>query len=105
MQEGATVGRFRLIRRLGAGGMGEVYRAIDESLQRDVALKILPPGIAHDERRLDRLREEARSLAALSHPNILTVYDLGREAGVTFVVTELLEGETLRALLKRGRVP
>ncbi len=99
---GTLLGRYRIIGSLGSGGMGEVYRARDTELGRDVAVKVLPDEVAHDAERLERFRREARFLARLSHPNILEVFDVGEEAGVIYVVTELLEGRTLRERLDRG---
>src|SRR5262249_18985560 len=85
--------------------MGEVYRARDERLDRDVAVKVLPAAVAHDPNRLARFEREAKSVAALSHPNILAVFDTGRDGGRAFVVTELLDGETLATRLGRGTLP
>jgi Tol biopolymer transport system component len=85
--------------------MGEVYRARDTRLGRDVAVKVLPGNAAHDPDRLQRFAQEARATAALNHPNILTVYDIGAEDDVQYVVSELLEGETLKAVLERGALP
>ena len=99
---GEELGHFRITAAIGAGGMGEVYRARDERLGRDVAIKVLPPGVAGDPDRLARFEREARALAHLSHPNILTIHDFGREGGISFAVTELLDGETLRAVIERG---
>ncbi len=87
---------------LGAGGMGEVYRARDPKLGREVAIKVLPESLAKDPEALARFQVEARALAALSHPNILGIFELGRENGVSFAVMEVLEGETLRDKLKDG---
>jgi len=102
---GTSLGRYRILEPLGAGGMGEVYRAHDTGLAREVAVKVLPVEVASDPERLARFRQEARFLARLSHPNILEVFDVGEEDGVTFVVTELLEGMTLRERLDRGPLP
>jgi Tol biopolymer transport system component len=85
--------------------MGEVYRARDTRLQRDVAVKVLPAAVADDARALARFERETRALAALSHPSILVLHDIGREGGVAFAVTELLEGETFRSVLHRGALP
>ena len=85
--------------------MGEVYRAQDTRLGRDVAIKVLPEEFTGDRERLRRLEREARAAAALSHPNVLAVYDVGTDGGVFYVVTELLEGETLRARSKHGAMP
>ena len=90
-----------IVELVGVGGMGEVYRATDSRLKRDVAIKVLPAGVAGDEISLQRFRREARAVAALSHPNILAIFDFGNEGGVEYAVTELLEGETLRARMAR----
>src|SRR5262249_20570463 len=82
--------------------MGEVYRARDSRLGRDVAVKVLPEHLASDAQALKRFQREARAVAALSHPNILALYDVGSEQGISYVVTELLEGENLRACLTQG---
>ncbi|MGH9801223.1 MAG: protein kinase domain-containing protein, partial [Blastocatellia bacterium] len=99
---GRTLGHYRIISLLGAGGMGEVYRARDLRLERDVAVKILPETLADNSDALHRFEREAKAVAALSHPNILSIFDFGTEAGVSYAVTELLEGETLRERLKRS---
>jgi len=99
---GTRLGPYEIVAPLGAGGMGEVYRARDSRLDRDVAIKILPERLAHDPQALARFEREAKAVAALSHPNILAIYDVGRESGITYAVTELLEGETLRSRLGRG---
>ncbi len=99
---GRTLGRYRLESLLGAGGMGEVYRARDLRLGREVAVKILPPHLAAHPEALRRFEHEARAVAALAHPNILSIYDFGAEEGVSYAVMELLEGETLRERLARG---
>ena len=95
--EGTSLGPYRILGRIGAGGMGEVYRARDTRLDRDVAIKVLPGGFSNDQAAIKRFRREAKALASLSHPNILTVYDVGEQDGVIFVVMELLHGETLRS--------
>jgi Tol biopolymer transport system component len=102
---GSTIAHYRITAPLGAGGMGEVYRATDTKLGREVAVKVLPADVAGDADRLARLEREARAVAALSHPNILSVYELGCDDGTAYVVTELLEGETLRARLDGGPLP
>lgn len=102
---GETVSHYRILEKVGAGGMGEVYRAHDGRLGRDVAVKVLPKDVSRDVERLARFDREARTLAALSHPNILAIYDVGTERGVAYLVTELLEGETLRQRLTRERLP
>ena len=99
---GATFGMFRIVGLLGSGGMGEVYRATDTSLERDVALKILPPEMAGDPAWRSRFKLEARAAAALSHPNICTVYGVEEHGGRPFIVMEVVEGETLAAHLERG---
>ena len=85
--------------------MGEVYRAKDTRLGRDVAVKVLPASLASDADALTRFEREAKAVAALSHPNILSIFDVGSEGGTTYAVMELLEGETLRARLREGRLP
>jgi len=93
------LGPYRIVGPLGAGGMGEVYRAHDERLERDVAIKVLPPEMASSAEALARFEREAKAVAALSHPGILAVHDVGSENGVAYMVTELLEGKTLREQL------
>src|SRR5262249_25077547 len=90
---------------LGAGGMGEVYRAKDPRLGRDVAVKVLPESVANDARALVRFGREAKAVAAISHPNILSIHDFASEGGVAYAVTELLEGQTLAGLLAAGALP
>ncbi|HTK28936.1 MAG TPA: protein kinase [Vicinamibacterales bacterium] len=102
---GTRVGPYEILAPIGAGGMGAVYRARDTRLDRDVAVKVLPPDAALDPDRLRRFEQEARATAALNHPNILIVFDVGAENGISFVVSELLEGETLRDRLRTGLVP
>jgi eukaryotic-like serine/threonine-protein kinase len=85
--------------------MGEVYRAHDSRLGRDVAIKILPPDVADDPERLRRFESEARAAAALNHPNVVVVHDVGREHDTSYLVTELLEGRTLRAVIDGGALP
>src|SRR6266545_727030 len=99
---GARLGPYEILSPIGAGGMGEVYRARDSRLGRDVAIKIPPEHLARDPAALARFEREARAVAALTHPNILDIHDFGNEAGATFVVTELLVGETLGERLRRG---
>ncbi len=100
---GARLGPYELVAPLGAGGMGEVWRAKDPRLSRDVAVKVLPASFASDADRLRRLEQEARAAGQLNHPNVLTVFDVGSADGTTYVVSELLEGETLRQALEAGR--
>jgi len=102
---GRQLGAYRVLAPLGAGGMGEVYRARDTGLDRDVALKVLPERVAGNPQALARFEREAKAIAALSHPNILAVYEYRREEGIAYVVTELLDGETLRAILAGGALP
>ncbi len=99
---GVRLGAYEVGSLLGSGGMGEVYRAHDGRLGRDVAVKVLPAAVAGDEERLRRFELEARAAGALNHPNVLAIHELGRHDGVPFVVSELLEGETLRARLQQG---
>jgi Tol biopolymer transport system component len=105
LARGTRLGPYTIDRPVGAGGMGEVYRARDERLQRDVAIKVLPEHVAGDADRRARLEREAQAVAALSHPNVLSIFDTGTHEGQLFVVTELLEGETLRAKLTAGPLP
>src|SRR5215813_952043 len=106
---GQGIGAYKILALLGRGGMGVVYRARDERLRRDVAIKLLPASYAHDADRLRRFEQEAHATSALNHPNILTIYDIGAAShelgGAPFIVAELLEGEELRALLKDGPLP
>src|SRR5258707_1807852 len=99
---GTKLGPYEVVGPLGAGGMGEVYRASDTRLGRDVAVKILPAAFAADPDRLRRFERESRATAALSHPNILAIHDVGAEHGVPYAVCELLEGRTLRDVLADG---
>ncbi|MGE5359881.1 MAG: protein kinase domain-containing protein, partial [Bacteroidales bacterium] len=102
---GIRLGPYEILSPLGAGGMGEVYRARDTRLDRDVALKIIPPGLAGSDEALQRFEREAKAVAALSHPNILAIHDIGRHDGISYTVSELLEGATLRERLAAGPVP
>src|SRR4249920_866079 len=102
---GARLGPYQVISPVGAGGMGEVYRARDPRLGRDVAIKVLPAAFSADADRLRRFDQEARAAAALNHPNILAVYDIGTHDGSPYIVSELLVGETLGAALYRGPLP
>src|SRR5215813_9773871 len=102
---GTRLGPYEILAPLGAGGMGEVYRARDTRLAREVAVKVLPANRARDPDALARMEREAQAIAALSHPNILAIHDLGTDGGVFFVVTELLEGETLRSRLAASGLP
>ncbi len=102
---GSKLGPYEILSPLGAGGMGEVYRAKDTRLGRDVALKILPESFARETDRLRRFEQEARAVAALNHANILAIHDIGQHEGSPFLVSELLEGESLRALLDQRTLP
>src|SRR5688572_31408761 len=102
LMSGSRLGAYEILGLLGAGGMGEVYRARDSRLRREVAVKVLPGAFAADPDRLARFEQEARAAAALNHPNILAVHDLGQHDGAPFIVTELLEGQSLRDALQGG---
>src|SRR5215470_15932129 len=102
---GTILGQFEIRSPLGAGGMGEVYRAHDKRLDRDVAIKVLPEYLTSDPERLHRFEQEARATAALNHPNILAVYQMATDNNVSYLVEELLEGETLRERLRRAPIP
>ncbi|HEY3171688.1 MAG TPA: serine/threonine-protein kinase, partial [Thermoanaerobaculia bacterium] len=104
LRAGARLGPYEVLAPLGAGGMGEVYRALDTRLDREVAVKVLPERLAEDPSALSRFEREAKSLAALSHPNVLTILDIGREGAVAYTVMELLQGESLRMRLLRARM-
>src|SRR5580704_10466854 len=101
---GTKLGPYEILAPLGAGGMGEVYRARDTRLDRDVALKILSDSAAGNADRRARFEREARAVAALNHPNIVAIYDVGSEDGAFFIVSELVEGESLRARIRRGHL-
>ena len=105
LSPGSRLGPYEILSPLGAGGMGEVYRAHHPRLGREVAIKVLPERVAADPEALARFEREARAVASLSHPNILAIYDFGSDNGVSYAVTELLEGETLAARLARGPMP
>jgi Tol biopolymer transport system component/predicted Ser/Thr protein kinase len=105
LASGTKLGPYDLQSLLGAGGMGEVYRARDARLNRVVAIKVLPATFSADAGRLQRFVQEARSAAALNHPNILSIFDIGEERGAPYIVSELLEGQTLRERLRSGPIP
>ncbi len=102
---GRTLSHYEILDTLGAGGMGEVYRARDTKLGREVAIKVLPEEFSRDRERLDRFEREAKLLAALNHPNVATLYGLEVSDGQPFLVMELVEGETLAERIARGNLP
>jgi len=101
---GRTLGHYRIVEKIGEGGMGEVYRARDERLDRDVAIKVLPEEVSNTRDRVRRFEREARAVAKLDHPNILTIHDFGTDQSVTYAVMELLEGKSLRELIFAGEL-
>ena len=105
LSPGQLIGPYRILSLLGAGGMGEVYIATDNRLDREVAIKILPEEVAKNSQAVSRFHREAKALAALSHPNILAIYDVGEQDGIVYAVMELLKGETLRSYLVRTKMP
>jgi serine/threonine protein kinase len=104
LSAGTPLGPYEILSAIGAGGMGEVYRARDKKLDRDVAVKVLPQSVAADPDTLARFEREAKAVAALSHPNILAIHDFGSQDGIAYAVMELLEGETLRGKLDTGPI-
>ena len=102
---GTHLGPYEIQSALGAGGMGEVYRARDTRLNRVVAIKVLPHGVSDDPRRRERFDHEARTISSLNHPHICTLFDVGHQDGVDYLVMELLEGQTLSERLARGALP
>src|SRR5580698_8366372 len=105
LASGTRLSQYEILSSLGAGGMGEVYRARDTRLDRQVAIKVLPELVSADPDRLQRFEVEAKAAAALNHPNILAVYQMGTYAGVPYLVSELLEGKTLAETVRRGPLP
>ena len=105
LAEGTRIGAYQILGPLGAGGMGEVYRATDTRLGRDVALKVLPEAVAHDADRLARFEREARMVAALNHPNIVTLYSIEEAGGIRFLTMEHVEGQSLDRLVPSGGMP
>jgi len=105
LTRGAKLGSYEIIAPVGAGGMGEVYKAKDTRLDRTVAIKVLPSHLADNARLRDRFEREARAVSSLNHPHICTLYDIGSQDGVDFLVLEYLEGETLADRLKKGALP
>src|SRR5258707_3848465 len=102
LTSGTKLGPYDIQSLLGSGGMGEVYRARDSRLDRIVAIKVLPTSYSADAERLQRFAQEARAAAALNHPNILSIFDIGEERGAPYIVSELLEGQTLRERIRNG---
>ena len=102
---GTRLGPYEIVAAVGAGGMGEVYRAHDPRLGRDVAIKVVLNGVAESRGSRERFEREAKAVAALSHPNIVAIHDVGTADGQIYAVMELLDGETLRARLERGPLP
>src|SRR5690242_5169314 len=105
LSSGERLGPYTIVAPLGTGGMGEVYRAHDDRLHRDVAIKVIPPAVAGNPEALARFERESHAVAALSHPNILTIFDVGQSNGHPYAVMELLQGETLRTRLANGPLP
>src|SRR5208282_285139 len=105
LASGTKLGPYEIVAALGAGGMGEVYRARDTRLKRDIAIKILPAEFSADSDRLLRFEREARSASALNHPNIVTIYELGEDGVTHYIAMELVEGKTLREVLASGMPP
>src|SRR5262245_55981768 len=105
LKPGSVVGSFEILSPLGAGGMGEVWRARDSKLHRDVAIKVLTDALASDPERLVRFQREAQTLASLNHPNIAAIYDLQEDGGTRCLVLELVEGRTLAERLRQGPLP
>ena len=105
LSSGTRIGPYELGALIGEGDMGQVYKATDTRLNRAVAIKMLPSAFAADPERLQRFEQEARTAAALNHPNILAVYDIGHHEAAPFIVSELLEAETLHARLRGGALP
>src|SRR5262245_34473225 len=101
---GTRLSAYEILSPLGAGGMGEVYRARDGKLGRDVAIKVLPADLAADSERLTRFEREARTASGLNHPNIVTIYEVGAFDGTSFIAMELVEGKTVREILVQGPI-
>src|SRR5512141_1035787 len=102
---GTRLGPYEILAPLGAGGMGEVYRARDSRLAREVAIKVLPADLASDAERMNRFAQEARMASSLNHPNIVTVYDVGQAGVTSYIAMEWVDGVTLRVLLASGPLP
>ena len=102
---GRKLSHYEVLEKIGSGGMGEVYLAQDTKLDRKVALKVLPPELAESEERRARFKREAKSIAALNHPNIITVYEIGEHEGTPYIAMEYVVGVTLREMLRAGPLP
>src|SRR5229473_1932852 len=102
---GTKLGRYEIRSKIGEGGMGEVYLALDTELDRTVAIKILPPALASDQQRLQRFIQEAKAASALNHPHILTIYEIGSTGASRFIATEFIDGDTLRQRISAGMKP
>lgn len=104
MLSGTTLGRYQIKKKIGAGGMGEVYLANDERLDRSVALKVLLPEFCCDDDRVRRFKLEAKAASALNHPSIITIHEIGEENERLFIATEFVDGETLREMIEKGEL-
>src|SRR5271169_3606110 len=105
LTQGTRLGPYEIVAAIGAGGMGEVYRARDTRLERSVAIKILPAAFSADRERLQRFEREARLASALNHPNIVTIHELGQDGPTHYIAMELVNGKTLAELLSAGALP
>lgn len=105
LSPGTALGSYTILQYIGAGGMGDVYLARHEKLRRHVAIKVLPPDLEQDRKGLARFEREAQTASSLNHPNIVTIHDIGEHEGTTYIAMELVEGRTVRDLLKEGRLP
>ncbi len=105
LQPGTRLGNYEVVSELGSGGMGEVYKARDLKLGRDIAIKVLPEEMSADPSRLRRFEQEARAASALNHPNIVTIYEIGEHEGTPFIAMEYVKGKTLREILADGPLP